>query len=88
MFLFPEDVDSRLNWKPGRTERLARQRRLPHYVLPDGSIRFISNPDHFSPCHAPVKSCSLFPQARRSPLPAPPARSGARPRIETAVLPC
>jgi hypothetical protein len=40
MFLFAEDVDKRLGWKPGRAERLARQRRLPHIILPDGSIRF------------------------------------------------
>jgi hypothetical protein len=40
MFIHPEDVDRRLGWKPGRAERLARQRKLPHVVLPDGSIRF------------------------------------------------
>lgn len=40
MFQFPDDVDRRLGWKPGRAERLARQRRLPHILLPDGSIRF------------------------------------------------
>lgn len=40
MFLFAEDVDKRLGWKPGRAERLARQRRLPHVILPDGAIRF------------------------------------------------
>lgn len=37
--LYPEDIDSRLNWPPGRTSRLARAGKLPHYVLPDGSIR-------------------------------------------------
>lgn len=40
MFIFPEDVDRRLGWKPGHAERLARQRRLPYVLLPDGSIRF------------------------------------------------
>jgi hypothetical protein len=40
MFIFPEEVDRRMRWKPGRAERLARQRRLPHVLLPDGSIRF------------------------------------------------
>ena len=40
MFLFAEDLDKRLGWKLGRAERLARQRRLPHVILPDGSIRF------------------------------------------------
>lgn len=39
MFLYPEDIDRRLNWPPGRAERLARRRRLPHVVLPDGAIR-------------------------------------------------
>jgi len=39
MLLYPEDVDRRLNWPLGRTERLARRKRLPHVVLPDGSIR-------------------------------------------------
>jgi hypothetical protein len=40
MFLYPEDVDQRLNWALGTAVRLARRRRLPHLVLPDGSIRF------------------------------------------------
>jgi hypothetical protein len=40
MFLYPEDIDRRLNWALGTAKRLARQKRLPHYVLPDGSIRF------------------------------------------------
>jgi len=38
--LYPEDIDQRLNWPLGRAERLARQRRLPFVLLPDGSIRF------------------------------------------------
>lgn len=38
--LYPEDVDQRLNWPLGRAERLARQRRLPYVLLPDGSVRF------------------------------------------------
>ncbi len=40
MLLYPEDIDRRLNWPPGRAERLARQRKLPHVRLPDGAIRF------------------------------------------------
>jgi hypothetical protein len=40
MFIFAEDVDKRFGWKPGTAERLARQRRLPYVLLPDGSIRF------------------------------------------------
>jgi len=38
--LYGEEIDQRLNWPLGRAERLARQRRLPHVLLPDGSIRF------------------------------------------------
>jgi len=37
--LYPDDIDSRLNWPTGRTSRFARSGKLPHYVLPDGSIR-------------------------------------------------
>jgi hypothetical protein len=40
MFLFPEDLDKRMGWRAGRAERLARQRRLPYVLLPDGEIRF------------------------------------------------
>lgn len=40
MFVFPEDVDRHFGWKPGKAERLARQRRLPHVILPDGALRF------------------------------------------------
>jgi hypothetical protein len=40
MLLYPEDVDRRLNWPLGRAARLARRRKIPHYVLPDGAIRF------------------------------------------------
>ena len=43
MFLFPDQVDRQFGWKPGRAERLARQRRLPHVLLPDGSIAFESD---------------------------------------------
>ena len=38
--LYGEEIDQRLNWPLGRAERLARQRRLPYVMLPDGSIRF------------------------------------------------
>lgn len=37
--IYPDDVDHRLNWQPGRASRLARAGKLPHYILPDGSIR-------------------------------------------------
>jgi hypothetical protein len=39
VLLYPEDIDARLNWPLGTAARLARRKRLPHYVLPDGSIR-------------------------------------------------
>lgn len=38
--LYPTDVDQRLNWPLGKAEKLARQRRLPYVMLPDGSVRF------------------------------------------------
>jgi hypothetical protein len=40
MFIFGEDIDRRMGWRPGRAEQLARQRRLPYVLLPDGAIRF------------------------------------------------
>ena len=39
--IYGEEVDRRLNWSLGRAERFARKQKLPHYVLPDGSIRFV-----------------------------------------------
>ena len=60
--LFPEDIDARLNWPPGRTSRLARRGRLPHYLLPDGSIRL---------CWG-----EIAPLVRHVPLPTSPDGSG------------
>ena len=40
MLLYPEEIDKRLNWPPGRAERLARRKKLPHVLLPDGAVRF------------------------------------------------
>ena len=40
MFLYGEEIDSRLNWPLGKSERLARRQKIPHVVLPDGSLRF------------------------------------------------
>jgi hypothetical protein len=37
--VYPEQIDRYLNWPLGTTTRLARRRHLPHYLLPDGSIR-------------------------------------------------
>jgi hypothetical protein len=38
-FVYPEQIDRHLNWPLGTAARLARRRQLPHYLLPDGSIR-------------------------------------------------
>ena len=38
--IYPEQIDRFLNWSLGTAARMARRRRLPHYRLPDGSIRF------------------------------------------------
>lgn len=38
--LWPDDIDKKFNWPPGRARRLALQGKLPHYRLPDNSIRF------------------------------------------------
>ena len=38
--LHGSDIDRRLGWHIGRSERLARRGDLPHVVLPDGSLRF------------------------------------------------
>jgi len=34
------EIDSLFRWPKGRAEKWARSGRLPHYLLPDGSIRF------------------------------------------------
>jgi hypothetical protein len=38
--VYPEEIDRRFNWALGTAARLARRRQLPHYRLPDESIRF------------------------------------------------
>ncbi|GMV81487.1 MAG: hypothetical protein AMXMBFR7_26710 [Planctomycetota bacterium] len=38
--LLPDEVDALCRWTPGRAEKLARRGKIPHFVLPDGSIRF------------------------------------------------
>lgn len=38
--VYPDDIDTALNWPIGTARRMARRRRLPHYLLPDGEIRF------------------------------------------------
>ena len=35
------EIDKAFRWRLGTAEKLARRRKLPHILLPDGSIRFI-----------------------------------------------
>jgi hypothetical protein len=37
--IYPEQIDRNLNWPLGTAARLSRRKQLPHYLLPDGSIR-------------------------------------------------
>ncbi len=39
-FNTPNEVDEAMGWPFGRSEQLARRGFVPHYRLPDGSIRF------------------------------------------------
>lgn len=34
------DIDGLFRWPAGTSERLAKRGKLPHYVLPNGEIRF------------------------------------------------
>lgn len=36
-------IDKWVGWPLGRADRLARRGKLPHAILPDGSIRFIKH---------------------------------------------
>lgn len=36
----PSDLDARLRYPAGRSLRLARKGLIPHFLLPDGEIRF------------------------------------------------
>jgi hypothetical protein len=40
MLIHADDIDQALNWPAGTARRQALRKRLPHYVLPDGAIRF------------------------------------------------
>jgi hypothetical protein len=39
-FVHPDQIDTLFEWPLGTAARMARRGKLPHYVLPDGSIRF------------------------------------------------
>jgi hypothetical protein len=51
--VYPEDIDRRMGWSLGTAARLARRRKLPHYVLPDGAIRFKLKEVEGLVCHVP-----------------------------------
>ncbi|QEL15619.1 hypothetical protein [Limnoglobus roseus] len=36
-----DEVDRRFLWLTGTAEKLAKKSKLPHYRLPDGSLRFV-----------------------------------------------
>jgi hypothetical protein len=62
--LYPDDIDARFNWHPGRTVRLARKRILPHYVLPDGSIRLKWEEVSAAVVHVPASVASSGEEAQ------------------------
>jgi hypothetical protein len=66
MYVFASDVERRVGWKPGRAERLAKQRRLPHYVLPNGDLRFVWAEIEPLIVHVPEVAC-----APKEPAPPP-----------------
>lgn len=41
MLMTERKLDKKLRWPLGRAVRLVKEGRLPHILLPDGSIRFI-----------------------------------------------
>jgi hypothetical protein len=57
-YIFARDVERRVGWKPGRAERLAKQRRLPHYVLPNGDLRFVWAEIEPLIVHVPEVACA------------------------------
>ena len=61
---FPEDIDLRLNWPLGTSARLARRKRLPHYLLPDGAIRLRWEEVSALVRHVLPKETNLLPKAR------------------------
>jgi hypothetical protein len=34
------EIDRLFGWPAGKAEKLAKRGKLPHYLLPDGSVRF------------------------------------------------
>jgi hypothetical protein len=42
-YMTPDEVDEELKLPRGKAARLARRRKLPALVLPDGTIRFRSD---------------------------------------------
>jgi hypothetical protein len=38
--VYPEQIDDLFGWSLGTAARMARRKKLPHYLLPDGGVRF------------------------------------------------
>ncbi len=53
--IYPEQIDRLLNWPLGTASRLARRGKLPHFRLPDGSIRFDRVEVEAMVVHVPVR---------------------------------
>jgi hypothetical protein len=75
MFMYPEEIDRRLNWPLGMAARLARRKRLPHVILPDGSLRFL-----WADVAALLHQVQAERPAAGGSTGAPPARPGEPPR--------
>lgn len=50
------EVDRKFGWSIGRANQLARSKKLPHYRLPDGAIRFVWMEIEKLVRHVPVKA--------------------------------
>ena len=64
--LWPEDVDKRFNWPPGRARKLALKGKLPFYRLPDGSIRFKLKEVEALVTRVPATPLIVLPERKRA----------------------
>lgn len=67
-YIHGDEIDRRMLWPPGKAERLARRRALPHVILPDGSIRF--EWDEIEPLIVPVRAAAAIVQKHGGRAPA------------------
>jgi hypothetical protein len=85
--VYPEDIDRALNWPLGTTARLARRHELPHYVLPDGSIRFSIEEIEALVRHVPANGHFRLQSIRGRPTDASCPESDTALSINTEVAP-